>query len=99
METNTLNNLHLKECDNIIMLSDIHFGVRNNSIEWLENICDYFYNFFINPHFSWENDTVDMIVSSRRHPCGNLSDCVRGIRKEALSAERTINYENNYRYL
>lgn len=29
------------------MISDIHFGVRNNSIEWLEIHKDYFHNFFI----------------------------------------------------
>lgn len=47
MEILHLNDTHLKECDNIIMLSDLHFGVRNNSIEWSENICNYFHNFFI----------------------------------------------------
>ena len=31
----------------IFLLSDTHFGVRNNSIEWLENQLDFFYNFYI----------------------------------------------------
>lgn len=31
----------------IFMLSDIHMGVRSNSLEWLENQVDYFNNFFI----------------------------------------------------
>lgn len=31
----------------IFMISDIHFGVRSNSIEWLDIHKDYFYNFFI----------------------------------------------------
>jgi hypothetical protein len=31
----------------IFLLSDVHFGVRNNSIEWLENQLDFFYNFYI----------------------------------------------------
>lgn len=31
----------------IFMLSDIHFGVRSNSIEWLENQLNFFYNFYI----------------------------------------------------
>ena len=38
---------NIKEFDRFILLSDIHFGVRSNSIEWIENIKDYFYNFFI----------------------------------------------------
>ena len=33
--------------DQVIFISDIHFGVRNGSIEWLDNITDYFYRFFI----------------------------------------------------
>lgn len=33
--------------DRFILLSDIHLGVRNDSIEWLENIENYFDNFFI----------------------------------------------------
>lgn len=31
----------------IFFISDLHFGVRNNSTEWLNNQLDYFYNFFI----------------------------------------------------
>ena len=30
-----------------IFISDIHFGVRQNSEEWQENQKDYFYNWFI----------------------------------------------------
>ena len=37
----------IKEFDRFVLLSDIHFGVRSDSIEWIENIKDYFYNFFI----------------------------------------------------
>jgi len=33
--------------DQVIFLSDVHFGVRNGSIEWVDNISDYFYKFFI----------------------------------------------------
>jgi len=29
------------------LISDLHFGVRTNSLEWLEIHKDYFYNFFI----------------------------------------------------
>ena len=31
----------------LILVSDIHFGVRNDSAEWLDNMSSYFANFFI----------------------------------------------------
>jgi len=31
----------------IFLLSDLHFGVRANSIEWLDNHLEFFYNFYI----------------------------------------------------
>jgi DNA repair exonuclease SbcCD nuclease subunit len=31
----------------IFMISDLHFGVRANSIEWLENHLEFFYQFYI----------------------------------------------------
>ena len=31
----------------IFMISDLHFGVRNNSIEWLENHLEFFHKFYI----------------------------------------------------
>jgi len=36
-----------KAVDKLILISDIHFGVRNDSAEWLDNIASYFNNFFI----------------------------------------------------
>ena len=33
--------------DSIILLSDVHFGVHVNSIEWNDNILNYFNHFFI----------------------------------------------------
>ena len=41
------NEIHRSDIDNIILLSDVHLGVRNASIEWIENIKDYFNRFFI----------------------------------------------------
>jgi len=35
------------KCKRIWLISDTHFGVRNNSVEWIDIIEDYFYNFFI----------------------------------------------------
>lgn len=63
MEINILNDEHLKKSDNIIMLSDIHFGVRNNSIEWSENISDYFYNFFIPFIEKNSNENTSIIIT------------------------------------
>ena len=31
----------------LILVSDIHFGVRNDCAEWLDNMSSYFTNFFI----------------------------------------------------
>ena len=33
--------------DSVIFISDIHFGVKNGSIDWLENMKMYFMDFFI----------------------------------------------------
>lgn len=33
--------------NNIFLLSDVHFGVRANSIEWVENHMRFFYDFYI----------------------------------------------------
>jgi DNA repair exonuclease SbcCD nuclease subunit len=38
--------LKTPEIDKIIFLSDVHIGVKNASIEWLENTKDYFDNVF-----------------------------------------------------
>lgn len=37
----------IKKFNRFVLISDIHFGVRSNSLEWIENIKNYFYNFFI----------------------------------------------------
>ena len=36
-----------KNINQVIFLSDVHFGVRNGSLEWLDNMKNYFYHFFI----------------------------------------------------
>jgi len=33
--------------DNIVLLADVHLGVKNASVEWLENVKTYFDKFFI----------------------------------------------------
>lgn len=57
------NDERLSSSDVIIMLGDIHFGVRNNSIEWIENIKNYFYNFFIPYLKKFNNKRVALIIN------------------------------------
>lgn len=35
------------DINRVILISDIHFGIRNASFEWIENMTKYFDNFFI----------------------------------------------------
>ncbi len=35
------------DVDRVIFISDIHLGIRNASFEWIENMTNYFDNFFI----------------------------------------------------
>lgn len=37
----------MERYDKIILLADVHYGVHVSSLEWLENITNYFQNFFI----------------------------------------------------
>ena len=43
----TYNDIHKTEVENIVLLSDVHIGARNASLEWLDNMKNYFTNFFI----------------------------------------------------
>lgn len=36
-----------RDINKIFLLSDLHFGIRGNSFEWLENQLAFFYNFYI----------------------------------------------------
>lgn len=45
-ETYKIDEEHIN-INNIYLLSDLHFGVRVNSFEWLDNHTSYFKNFFI----------------------------------------------------
>lgn len=47
----------------LIFISDVHFGVRSNSLEWLEIQKDYFENFLI-PHLqSYDRSTTALIIA------------------------------------
>ena len=37
----------MSEYKEVIFISDVHWGVHNGSIEWVDNIKNYFDNFFI----------------------------------------------------
>lgn len=47
--------------NNIFMLSDLHFGVRSNSLEWLENQKDFFYNWYI-PMIKEKSKPDDILI-------------------------------------
>jgi len=47
---------------NIYFISDIHFGVRNSSEEWLDNQINYFENFFI-PNVLKDPDDKILIIA------------------------------------
>lgn len=53
----------LSSSEILVMISDIHFGVRNNSLEWVENIKNYFYNFFIPYLKKISNKKVSLIIN------------------------------------
>ena len=42
-----MKNINRPEIDRILFISDIHLGVRNASFEWIDNMTEYFDNFFI----------------------------------------------------
>jgi predicted MPP superfamily phosphohydrolase len=44
----------------IFLLSDLHFGVRSNSIEWLDNHLDFFYNYYI-PYLKKHKQESDIL--------------------------------------
>lgn len=46
MEINIINEPNVTD---VVFISDVHFGVRNGSLEWNDNIKNYFNEFFI-PH-------------------------------------------------
>lgn len=41
-----IKNVTLEKVDDVIFISDIHFGAKSSSTEWSDNIVDYFENFF-----------------------------------------------------
>lgn len=58
-----MNDERLSSSEILVMLADIHFGVRNNSIEWIENIKNYFINFFIPELKKIKDKKVSLIIN------------------------------------
>lgn len=54
-------NINLEQYNKIIMLADIHLGVRASSEEWQMNISDYFYKWFI-PFLNKNKDRAVLFV-------------------------------------
>jgi DNA repair exonuclease SbcCD nuclease subunit len=68
---------------NIVLISDIHMGIRNSSKEWLENQEDYFENFFIPLIENYEKEDSYLIVA------GDIFDNRQSI--NVLVLHKTIN--------
>lgn len=51
-----------EDVDRIVFISDIHLGVKNASIEWVDNITKYFDNFFIPLLKKYINNKENVIV-------------------------------------
>ena len=54
------NTFELNDADEIVFISDVHFGVRNGSFDWLEIMRRYFYDFFM--------PLIRNEISSGKHP-------------------------------
>ena len=56
-----IKNIIDKSYNKLFLIADIHLGVRNNSLEWIDNIKNYFYNFL--------SPTLKNNISTNDNPC------------------------------
>ena len=91
-----MKNIQRQDIDRIIFISDIHLGVRNASFEWIDNMTDYFDNFFIPlmKKYKDKGDNIAVIIAgdffdNRQHIDINIMNVGAGI-MEKLSAEAEI---------
>lgn len=82
--------------DRILFISDIHLGVRNASFEWIDNMTDYFDNFFIPlmKKYKTAGDKIAVVIAgdffdNRQHIDINIMNVGASI-MEKLSAEAEI---------
>jgi DNA repair exonuclease SbcCD nuclease subunit len=66
------------------IISDTHFGVRNNSKEWMEIIDDYFHNFLI-PLIKSEHKPGDILIH-----CGDTFDSRQSINLYVMNKGQEI---------
>lgn len=75
---------NFKSLKRAFLVSDTHFGVRNNSIEWLQIQKDYFYNFFI-PLLEENKQPGDFILH-----CGDVFDSRNSLNLLVMNETITI---------
>ena len=62
MDKIKIDKLHISnKYNNFFMISDIHLGLKNGSEEWIENMKDYFENFFI-PLINKNKDKYSFLI-------------------------------------
>lgn len=82
--------------DRYILISDIHLGVRNDSLEWLENIENYFNNFFIptvKEELKYGNVAIIIagdIFDNRQHLDINTLNVAQDIFDNILAIDKSI---------
>lgn len=69
----------------IVLLSDTHFGVKQNSITWMNSQIDFMYNEFI-PYLNYLKKTEDIIVVH----CGDVFDSRSSINPYIASKVREV---------
>lgn len=91
-----MKNISRPDIDRVLLISDIHLGVRNASFEWIDNMTDYFDNFFIPlmRKYKDKGDNIAVIIAgdffdNRQHIDINIMN-VGACIMEKLSAESEI---------
>jgi len=91
-----MKTINRPDIDRILLISDIHLGVRNASFEWIDNMTGYFDNFFIPLMKSYKEkgDNIAVIIAgdffdNRQHIDINIMNVGVGI-MEKLSSEAEI---------
>ena len=91
-----MKNIVRSDIDRILFISDIHLGVRNASFEWIDNMTDYFDNFFIPlmRNYKDKGENIAVIIAgdffdNRQHIDINIMN-VGACIMEKLSAEAEI---------
>lgn len=91
-----MKRINRENIDRILLISDIHLGVRNASFEWIENMTSYFDNFFIPLMRKYKSagDNIGVIIAgdffdNRQHIDINIMNVGMSI-MEKLATEAEI---------